>query len=192
MKSLQQLALEALDEATVNNFIASSAENEYRLLVAIRSACTHVEHFPPLPDYVEAKQCWQAFKDFTIPEINETFCSSEVSSTLTGLKTSMRDFVVPSIIQITAFRSMAGRKHIIKMAEEATRVKVPVAHRGTTEHWGWSKFSLYVLDLLALAELAKTSFAFRHYFVTVAEEDVECILPTLLNGNKLSKRKRVR
>ena len=193
MKPLQLLALEALNATAVDAYLARNGDNEFRLANAIKSACTHVEQLPPLPAYFTARHSFNVFKEFTVAEINETFYSGEVASTLTAMKRSLPEFTAVDIMSMTVFRSKTGRKLVIKMADDTTRVKVPPTHRRAyTQHWGWGQFALYALDLRAIAELAKTSFEIRNYHVTVAREDIERIMPILLAGNTRQSPKRKR
>ena len=193
MKSLQLLALEALDADKVESFIARSESNEVQFANAIKSACMHVEHMPPFPADFSAIHCWNVYKEFTATEINETFYSGQICTTLNAIKTRPPEAIVYDILEMSALHSMAGRRLLIKMAEESTRVRVPAKHRHTfTTHWGWDKYVHYMRDLRTIAELAKTSFEMRYYFVTVAKEDVRRILPTLLVGNTKQHVKRKR
>ena len=183
MKPLQLLALEALHATAIEAIIASGEENHFKLDSAIRSACTHVEHLPQFPCDFTTVQCFNAFKEFTVSEINEPFYTGEVSSTLTGMKRNLPQFVVDDIWGMTVFRSLAGRRLVVKLAEDSVKVKVPTAHRPFTGHWGWTTFAMYVLDLRAVAELAKTSFAFHNGHVSVHLADIERAMPIFLNGN---------
>ena len=186
MKSLQLIAAMALQADTVYKFMEESDElNKTKLDTAIRSARTHVPNLPPFPDYFQTRHCWKALKEFTEPQINEIFFSTQLCLMLADIKNlSTQENIIRNIRDMSIFRSMAGRKLIIRMAEECTKVDVNRAHQDCAfASWGWNRYLLYTKDLRAIAELARNSFRFRYYYVTVAEADVERIMPTLLNGN---------
>ena len=195
MQSLQLIAVGALQTDTVYKFMQESDElNKTKFDTAIRAARTHVPNLPPFPDYFCTRHCWKVLKDFTEPRINEIFFSTQVCLTLGNLKhRPSQEAIIRDILDMSIFRSMEGRKLIIKMAEECTKVDVNQTHRGCFDaSWGWDRYLIYTQDLRAIAELAKTSFEFRFFYVTVAEADVERIMPTLLNGNQHLSLKRKR
>ena len=195
MKSLQLIAAEALRADTVFKFMQESNElNKTKFDNAIKSVRAQVPNLPPFPDYFNTIHCWKAIKDFTEPQINEIFFSTQLCTMLGDIKNlSTREDIISNIRDMSIFRSMAGRKLIIKMAEECTKIDVNRAHRDCAfASWGWNRYLLYTKDLRAIAELAKNSFRFHYYYVTVAEADVERILPTLVNGNPHQSLKRKR
>ena len=184
MISLQRLALDALTNACIEAFDGDIDH----LTPVIQSAAASEPRMPPFPKHLSATQSRDAFAEFTAPVINETFYAGEVSNTLTTLKGSRmfrEQITVRKIMDLTAFRSLAGRRLIMKMADDAARVPVPAQHRRShASEWGWGKVSLYFADLRAIAGLAANSFAFHptEPCVTVTQADVEAILPVLMNG----------
>jgi hypothetical protein len=87
MKSLQLIAAEALRADTVFIFMQESNElNKTKFDNAIKSVRAQVPNLPPFPDYFNTIHCWKAIKDFTEPQINEIFFSTQLCLMLGDIK----------------------------------------------------------------------------------------------------------
>lgn len=96
---------------------------------------------------------------------------------------SDRDTVL-SIWRLDGFRSEAGRKMLVKMADEIDDCKRHLTDSSSTAPFNHQCFKYYRADILAVADLAKNSYAFDPDYacITVDFHDIIKKLPVFMDG----------